>query len=72
MLEDLDGTRPGAYLKLAHALLLAREGQALAVAADIVAWEDDHDPGRLDAPGVGDTVKAGHVLAEGALGVLPA
>jgi len=70
MAEQLEGTRPGAYLQLAHALVQAHDGRAPALATDIVAWEDDHDPGWLEAPDVTTAVKAGHVLAEGALQVL--
>lgn len=70
MAEQLEGTQPDAYLKLAHALLRDQNGQALAIATDIVAWEQNHDPGWLDAPGVTAAVKAGHVLAMGALRVL--
>ncbi|GIF71552.1 hypothetical protein [Asanoa siamensis] len=65
----LDGTQPGSYLDLARALAHGRDGAALALAADIVAWGERHNPGWLEAPGVSDRVKAGHVLVRGALGV---
>ncbi|ETK31010.1 hypothetical protein MPTA5024_37115 [Microbispora sp. ATCC PTA-5024] len=68
--QEFDGTQPGAYLLLADALVHVRDDQALAVAADIVGWETSLDPGWLDAAGVTGAVKAGHVLAEGALRVL--
>jgi hypothetical protein len=70
MSQEFQGTRPGAYLLLAEALVHTRDDQAFAVAADIIAWEDHHDPGRLDTDGLTIAVKAGHVLAEGALGAL--
>ncbi len=68
--EQFAGTRPGSYLQLAEALIQQRTDQALTLAAGIVGWEDAHDPGWLEAPGLGAGVKAGHVLVEGALGVL--
>ncbi|MEV4753875.1 hypothetical protein AB0J86_01980 [Micromonospora sp. NPDC049559] len=72
MAREFDGTRPGAYLLLAGALVDGRDDRALAIAADIVAWEDSLDPGWLDAAGLTAAVKAGHVLAEGALRALNA
>ncbi len=70
MADRFEGTQPGTYLQLARALEEAEDDQALAIAADIVEWEDDHDPGWLEAPGITAAVKAGHVLTEGALRVL--
>ncbi|MGC5332824.1 hypothetical protein [Micromonospora sp. DT62] len=70
MAQELDGTQPGAYLQLAEALVQTRDGQALVAATDIVAWEDSHDPDWLNAPDLAVSVKAGHVLAEGALRAL--
>ncbi|GII59820.1 hypothetical protein Pth03_82090 [Planotetraspora thailandica] len=70
MAQEFNGTQPGAYLLLAEALVHTRDDQAFAVAADIIAWETDHDPGWLDGDGLTIAVKAGHVLAEGALGAL--
>ncbi|WP_204061528.1 hypothetical protein [Microbispora corallina] len=70
MAQEFHGTRPGAYLLLAEALVYARDDQALAVAADIIAWETNHDPGWLEVADVTTAVKAGHVLAEGALRAL--
>jgi hypothetical protein len=67
MAQQLQGTQPGAYLQLAHALVHARDDEALEISTGIVAWEEDHDPGWLEARGVTAAVKAGHVLAEGAL-----
>jgi hypothetical protein len=70
MAQEFHGTQPGAYLLLAEALVYARDDRALAVAADIIAWETNHDPGWLDVADVTTAVKAGHVLAEGALRAL--
>ncbi|MFG1994460.1 hypothetical protein ACGFJ7_31260 [Actinoplanes sp. NPDC048988] len=70
MAYELDGTRPGAYLRLADALVRTRDGQALDAAADIVAWDESHDPDWLNAPDLTVAVRTGHVLAEGALRVL--
>ncbi|MEO3746838.1 hypothetical protein [Plantactinospora sp. B5E13] len=70
MAREFHGTRPGAYLLLADALVDGRDDQALALAADILAWADDLDPGWLDAANVPTAVKAGHVLADGALRAL--
>ncbi|WP_435204976.1 hypothetical protein [Micromonospora sp. bgisy143] len=70
MAHEFDGTQPGAYLQLAAALVHTRDDQALAAATDIVAWDESHDPGWLDATNVAVAVKVGHVLAEGALRAL--
>jgi hypothetical protein len=70
MSQEFQGTQPGAYLLLAEALVHIRDDQAFAAAADIIAWEDHHGRGRLDANGLTIAVKAGHVLAEGALSAL--
>lgn len=70
MAERFTGTQPGTYLQLARALVQAQDDQALAIATGIVAWEEDHDPGWLEAPGITAAVKGRHVLAEGALQVL--
>ncbi|GAA2915820.1 hypothetical protein BXY51_009197 [Actinoplanes cyaneus] len=70
MVQELDGTRPGAYLQLAEALVQTRDDQALAAATDIVAWEESHDPDWLNAPDLAVAVTTGHVLAEGALRAL--
>jgi hypothetical protein len=70
MAQEFDGTQPGAYLRLAGALVHTRDDQALAAATDIVAWEESHDPDWLNATDLAVAVKAGHVLAEGALRAL--
>jgi hypothetical protein len=70
LVREFDGTRPGAYLRLARALALNRDDQALAAATEIVAWEEDHDPDWLSATELAVAVRAGHVLVEGALRVL--
>ncbi|MGC5311658.1 hypothetical protein [Micromonospora zamorensis] len=67
MAQGFDGTEPGAYLRLAEALVHTRDDEALAVATDIVAWEESHDPDWLNAADLVVGVRAGHVLAEGAL-----
>jgi hypothetical protein len=67
MSVEYAGTQPGAYLELAGALLRTEEGEAVGIASEIVSWDEDLDPGWLDAPGVAPAVKAGHVLAEGVL-----
>jgi hypothetical protein len=64
---EYTNTQHGAYLQLAAALVRTDDDQALVIARDILAWEDDLDPGWLDAPGVTTTLRAGHVLAEGVL-----
>ena len=43
------------------------DDQARDLAAGIVAWEEDLEPGWLEVAGVPVPVVAGHVLAEGAL-----
>jgi hypothetical protein len=70
MAQDFDGTQPGAYLLLAEALVHNRDDQALEASADIVAWEEDHDPSWLDATNLTVAVKAGHTLVQGALRAL--
>ncbi|TDB97251.1 hypothetical protein E1091_08660 [Micromonospora fluostatini] len=70
MALEFDGTQPGAYLQLARALVHHRDDEAFAAATDIVSWEEDHDPDWLDATGLAVAVRAGHVLAEGALRAL--
>ncbi|MDG4829967.1 hypothetical protein O7627_11720 [Solwaraspora sp. WMMD1047] len=70
MAQEFDGTQPGAYLLLAGALVHTRDDQALAVATDIVAWEESHDPDWLNATNLAVAVTTGHVLAEGALRAL--
>ncbi|MET8906659.1 hypothetical protein [Micromonospora sp. NPDC004551] len=70
MAEEFEGTRAGAYLRLAEALVQGRDESAGELAAAIVAWEDDLDPDWLDAPGVGVAVRAGQVLTEGGLRTL--
>lgn len=67
MAPELHGTQPGAYLHLAHALVHGRDDQAMAIATDIVAWQDSHNPGWLETADLTIAVKAGHILAEGAL-----
>ena len=65
---EFDGTQPGAYLRLARALVGTRDDEALAAATDIAAWEDSpYDPDWLVAADLAVAVKAGHVLAAGAL-----
>jgi hypothetical protein len=68
--QDYEGTQPGAYLRLAAALLIGDSDQALAHAQDILAWDDEIEADWLDAPGVSVTTRCGHVLARGALGQL--
>ncbi|RSM80500.1 hypothetical protein DL991_10290 [Amycolatopsis sp. WAC 01375] len=63
---DHAGTQSGAYLQLADALMRDDRDRALTIAYDIVNWAEDLDPGWLDAPGASATLKAGHILAEGA------
>jgi len=70
MSRELAGTQPGPYLLPADALVHGRDDQALAAATDVVAWEEDHDPDWLTATGVAVAVKAGHILAEGAVRAL--
>jgi hypothetical protein len=70
MAHGFDSSQPGAYLRLAEALAHTRDDEALRISTDIVAWENDHDPGWLDATRLTTAVKAGHILAEGALHVL--
>ncbi|WBB48476.1 hypothetical protein O3597_25900 [Verrucosispora sp. WMMA2044] len=70
MAAQFDGTQPGAYLNLAHALVRSQDDQALSIATDIVGWEPDHNPALLDAPHVPAAVKASYILTEGALRVL--
>ncbi|MEU2170941.1 hypothetical protein ACH47V_25795 [Micromonospora chersina] len=67
MALEFDGTEPGEYLQLAAELVHSRDDQALAAATDIVAWEESHDPNWLNATELTIAVRAGHVLAEGAL-----
>ncbi len=68
--EQAAGTSQGAYLSLAHALLSGDAAGAEERAAGIVAWDDSCEPEWLEAPGVTVAVRAGHVLADGALRVL--
>jgi hypothetical protein len=70
--DQLIGTRPGSYLRLAEALVREQDDHALNLATEIVRWNADHDHGWLAAPGVDAGVKAGHVLADGASGILSA
>ncbi|WP_436534372.1 hypothetical protein [Actinoplanes sp. HUAS TT8] len=70
MAEEFDGTQPGAYLRLAEALVHGRDQEALTAATGIVAWEDGLEPEWLDGTDVPAPVRAGHVLAEGALHAL--
>jgi hypothetical protein len=67
MATDYADTQHGAYLRLAGALVRSDDDQALAIARDILTWEDDLEPGWLDVPGVTAALRAGHVLAEGVL-----
>jgi hypothetical protein len=66
MTSDYADTQPGAYLRLADALLRSDETQALTIATGIVDWAVDLNPGWLDAPGVSPTLKGTHTLAAGA------
>ncbi|MBB4908764.1 hypothetical protein [Actinophytocola algeriensis] len=66
MSSDYAGTQPGVYLKLAEALLRADDTQTFTIAADIISWAEDLDPGWLDAPGVSPALKGTHTLAMGA------
>ena len=52
--------------KLAEALLRADDTQTFTIAADIISWAEDLDPGWLDAPGVSPALKGTHTLAMGA------
>ncbi|MET8832664.1 hypothetical protein ABZV78_01920 [Micromonospora sp. NPDC004540] len=70
MAEEFEGTRAGAYLRLAEALVQGRDEPAGKLAAAIVAWEEGLDSDWLDAPGVAVAVRAGQVLAEGTLRAL--
>ncbi|MEV7231983.1 hypothetical protein AB0M79_33995 [Polymorphospora sp. NPDC051019] len=70
MAASLRDTQPGAYLRLAHAMVRADDDQTLTLAADIVAWAPDHDPGWLEATGVTITIKTSHIIARGALRIL--
>ncbi|GAA3685151.1 hypothetical protein GCM10022224_057320 [Nonomuraea antimicrobica] len=67
MAAELDGTQQGAYLRLAVELVRGRDERALALASEIIGWEDRLRPEWLEAPGVPDGIKAAHVLAEGVL-----
>jgi hypothetical protein len=67
MAADYAGTRHGAYLHLAAALVRGDDEQALATAEDIYTWEDDLEARWLDATGVSATLKAGHILTGGVL-----
>ncbi|MER6004531.1 hypothetical protein ABT120_38675 [Nonomuraea angiospora] len=67
LVAELDGTRQGAYLRLAVELVHGRDAQALALASEIIDWADHLEPKWLEAPGVPDGIMAAHVLAEGAL-----
>ncbi|GAA3782676.1 hypothetical protein GCM10022225_83710 [Plantactinospora mayteni] len=67
MAQELTGTQAGAYLHLTHALVHGRDDPAIAIATDIVAWQDSHDPGWLDIPDLTIAVKASQILTEGAL-----
>jgi hypothetical protein len=60
-------TQHGAYLQLAKALLQGDDDRALSMAYDIVCWEANADPHWLVAPATPAAVRAGHVLAKGAL-----
>src|SRR6266508_417915 len=64
------GTQAGAYLQLAAALLANDSDEVLALAQDIVAWDDEIEADWLEAPGVSTTTRCGHVLAQGTLGQL--
>jgi hypothetical protein len=55
----------GAYLHLASALVRRDDEQAMTLAADIVAWDDDASPAWLDAPGLPPALMAGQILANG-------
>ncbi len=60
-------TQHGDYLQLASALLHGDEDRAMALAYDIACWEENAEPHWLVAPAVPAPVRAGHVLADGAL-----
>lgn len=67
MAADDAGSRHGAYLRLAEALVRGDDKRALETTRDILTWEDDLEPGWLDVPGVTAALRAGHILAEGVL-----
>lgn len=66
MSSDYAGTQPGAYLRLAEALLRADDTRSFAIAEDIISWAEDLDPGWLDAPDISPALKGTHTLAMGA------
>lgn len=66
MSSDYAGTQPGAYLRLAEALLHADDTQTLTIATDIISWAEDLNPGWIDAPGISPAMKGTHTLAMGA------
>ncbi|GAA3619165.1 hypothetical protein GCM10022267_01690 [Lentzea roselyniae] len=68
MATEHAGRRPGEYLRLAEALLRADDTRALTIAEQISGWEDLRCDW-LDVPDVTGALKAGNVLAEGALRV---
>ncbi|MFC7590939.1 hypothetical protein ACFQYP_50080 [Nonomuraea antimicrobica] len=51
MAAELDGTQQGAYLRLAVELVRGRDERALALASEIIGWEDRLRPEWLEAPG---------------------
>ena len=61
------GTQPGAYLRLAEALLAGDDDQALGLAEEIVGWQQSLDPGLLADTDVPASVRAAQVLVGGAL-----
>lgn len=62
MATEYDGTRPGARLWLAEALLWRDDDLALARAKDIAAWGHETWPAWLEREDVPAVVRAGHVL----------
>lgn len=67
--EELDGTQPGAYLRLAQALVTDDQRVASAIAEDLVSWDSHLSLHWIDAVGVPTAVKASRILVEGALQV---
>ncbi|MBN6042345.1 hypothetical protein [Amycolatopsis sp. 195334CR] len=65
--REFDGTRPGAFLRLAEALVCGDDERALAIAAEIAAWAEDVDPGWLGVPGTSPATRCLRVLTGGAL-----
>lgn len=57
----------GEYLQLARTILHAEDDRAMALAYNIVCWKRNAEPYWLVAPAIPAPVRAGHILADGAL-----